>query len=292
MTIQDRVFPYALLVPALVVGGLVLAYPLVNGLALSFTGYTMINRTYSWVGLSNFVSNFKSPVYWEVFGNSVFIVFSAVLIQLAFGLSLALLLNSRVPGRNIFRSGIFLIWIQPEIVTALLWMIMFNSEFGILNFALRELGLIDEFVIWLNDPYASKLALIMVYGWRGIPFHMVLILAGLQTIPQHIIEQSKIDGAGALRRFWVITLPYIREILILVFLLSVVRAFQDITQVFVLTNGGPVYATTTLAVHVYKLAFQSFQLANAAAVGVTWMVFLLIIAYFYIRIVTKREFER
>jgi multiple sugar transport system permease protein len=275
-----------------VVGGLVLAYPLVNGLALSFTGYTMINRTYSWVGLSNFVSNFKSPVYWEVFGNSVFIVFSAVLIQLAFGLSLALLLNSRVPGRNIFRSGIFLIWIQPEIVTALLWMIMFNSEFGILNFALRELGLIDEFVIWLNDPYASKLALIMVYGWRGIPFHMVLILAGLQTIPQHIIEQSKIDGAGALRRFWVITLPYIREILILVFLLSVVRAFQDITQVFVLTNGGPVYATTTLAVHVYKLAFQSFQLANAAAVGVTWMVFLLIIAYFYIRIVTKREFER
>lgn len=292
MTIQDRMFPYVLLIPALLVGGLVLAYPLINGLVLSLTGYTMINQTYSWVGLTNFVSNFQSPVYWEVFGNSVFIVFSAVLIQLVFGLSLALLLNSRVPGRNIFRSGIFLIWIQPEIVTALLWMIMFNSEFGILNFMLRELGLIDEFVIWLNDPQASKLALIMVYGWRGIPFHMILIIAGLQTIPQHIIEQSTIDGAGAFRRFWFITLPYIRDILILVSLLSVVRAFQDITQVFVLTNGGPVNATTTLAVHVYKLAFQNFQLANAAAVGVTWMAFLLIIAYFYIRIVTKKEFER
>ena len=292
MTLQDRIFPYALLIPALAVGGIVLVYPLANGLVLSFTGYTMINREYGWVGLGNFLANFRSAVYWEVFANSIVIVFSAVLLQLLFGLTLALLLNTRVPGRNLFRSGIFLIWIQPEIVTALLWMIMFNSEFGIFNFVLKELGLIDEFVIWLNDPQASKLALILVYAWRGIPFHMVLILAGLQTIPQHIIEQSMIDGAGPVRRFRVITLPYLREILILVFLLSVVRAFQDITQVFVLTNGGPVYATTTLAIHVYKLAFQNFQLANAAAVGVTWMIFLLIIAYFYIRIVTKREFER
>jgi len=290
MTTQDRVFPYVLLIPALLVGGIVLVYPLVNGVILAFTDYTMINRQYNWVGLANFISNFKSAVYWEVFGNSLLIVFSAVLIQLVFGLSLALLLNARIPGRNIFRSSVFLIWIQPEIVTALLWMIMYNSEFGILNFVLKELGLIDEFVIWLNDPQASKLSLIIVYGWRGIPFHMVLILAGLQTIPQDIVEQSTIDGAGPMRRFWVITFPYIREIIILVFLLSVVRAFQDVTQVFVLTNGGPVYATTTLALRVYNMAFQNFQLANAASVGVTWMLFLLIIAYFYVRLVTKREF--
>lgn len=291
MTIGDRALPYLLLIPALVVGGIVLVYPLVNGVLLSFTGYTFIQPQYNWVGVKNFVTLFTSPIYWEVFLNTITLTFSAVALQLCMGLSLALLLNTELPGRGAFRSGIFFIWIIPEIVTAMVWMILLNSEFGMINFILKYIGLIRENVIWLGRPVEAKLSIIMVYAWRGTPFFMVMILAALQTIPSTIIDASKIDGAGSTQRFFKIVLPYIRDILILCCLLSVVRLFQDITQIVILTNGGPIYSTTTLAVHVYKEAFIGLQMGRAASIGVTWLIFLFILAIFYIRVVTKGEFR-
>ena len=289
MTKKDQLFPYLILIPALTIMGTVLVYPLINGIVLAFTDYTMFNPSYKLVGFKNIVSNFQSKVFWEIFSNSIIIVFSSVIIQLLLGLSVALLLFKKIFLRNFFRSAVFLIWILPEMVVALLWMIMYNSDFGILNFVLKQFGIISENIIWLNDPIWSRIALILVYGWRGTPFHMVLILAALQTIPKEIIESSKIDGAGNFKRFIHITIPYIKHIILLAFLLSVVRAFQDITQIFVLTNGGPIYSTTTLAIEVYKQAFTSFQLGKAASIGITWMLFLIILSIFYIRLITREE---
>jgi ABC-type sugar transport system permease subunit len=292
MSITDRALPYLLLIPALVVGGIVLVYPLINGIFLSLTSYTFIQPQYTWIGLKNFVSMFKDPIYWEVFLNTIIMTFSAVTLQLSVGLSLALLLNSSIPFRGGFRGGVFFIWILPEIVAALIWMIMLNSEFGILNFMLQWLGIARQNVIWLGRPLEAKASLIMVYAWRGTPFFMVMILAALQTIPSTILDASKIDGATGIQRFFIIVIPYIRDIIILCCLLSVVRLFQDVTQVVVLTNGGPIYSTTTLAVHVYKQAFIGLQMGKAAAVGVTWLIFLFVLAIFYIRLVTKGEFRR
>jgi ABC-type sugar transport system permease subunit len=119
-----------------------------------------------------------------------------------------------------------------------------------------------------------------------------MILAALQTIPGDIVDASKIDGAGAFQRFVYITIPYIRHILLLSCLLSIVRLFQDITLIYILTLGGPKNATTTLSVYVYKQAFQSFQMAKAAAIGVTWLLFLLLLAVFYVRLVTRGEFRK
>ena len=178
------------------------------------------------------------------------------------------------------------------IVISLLAMIIFNTEYGILNFTLKSIGFLDKNLAWLGRPWASKFALIFAYGWRGIPFFMVMILAALQTIPKDIIEAAAIDGANSIKRFMVITFPYIRHILILSCLLSVVRLFQDITLIFILTKGGPLYATTTLAVHVYKEAFEKFQMGRAAAIGVTWLIFLLFISRFYIKMVLKDEFRK
>ncbi len=176
-------------------------------------------------------------------------------------------------------------------VVALLWMVMYNSEFGILNYFLQAAGLTDNNLAWLADPGLAKLAIIIIYAWRGVPFFMVMILAALQTIPKDIVEASKIDGAGAYKRFLAITLPFITGVLTLCCLLAIVRLFQDITQIFILTQGGPLYSTTTFAVYVYQNAFVNFDMGRAFAVGITWMLLLSVIAIFYVRLVTTHRID-
>lgn len=288
----EQALPYLLLIPAFFIAGVVLIYPLLNGLRLSFTDYSLIKPSYTWIGFQNFKTIFSDPVYWEVFLNSIFIIFSSVAVQLLLGLAIALLLNKHIPLRGLFRSSVFIIWIIPLMVVALLWMIIFNSEFGILNFVLKEIGLIGKFIPWLGRQGAAKAAIIIVQGWRGVPFFMVMILAGLQTIPKDITDAATIDGANSVQRFFVIMLPFISHIVVLSALLSTVRLFQDITLIYILTNGGPVYATTTLAIHVYKEAFTNFQMGRAASIGVTWLIFLFILAVFYVRMVTKHELQK
>jgi len=287
-----KIYPYLLLLPTFIIAGVVLIYPLVNGIVLSFTSYTMLKPQYDWVGFKNFIHLFKDPVYWEVFFNSFFIVFTAVLIQVTLGLTIALLLNTSLPLRGFFRGSVFIIWIVPMMVVSLLWMIIYNSEFGILNYILKSIGIIEDYISWLGRPWPAKFSIIITHGWRGIPFFMVMILAALQTIPQDIVDAGKIDGAGALQRFIYITIPYINHILLLACLLSVVRLFQDITLIYILTLGGPMNSTTTLSVYVYKQAFQSYQVAKAAAIGLTWLILLFILAGFYVRLVTRSEFRK
>ena len=234
----------------------------------------------------------SDPVYWEVFRNSILIIFAAVAVQLVVGLAVALLLNTHMPLRGVFRSSVFVIWIIPQIVISLLWLIMYNSEYGILNYVLKGIGVIDEYVVWLGRPWPARIAHIITHGWRGVPFFMVMILAALQTIPTDIVDAARIDGAGSFQRFRVITVPFIRHIVGLSCLLSVVRLFQDITLTTILTQGGPVYATTTLGMYVYKEAFVGFQMGRASAIGVTWLVFLILLAAVYVRMVTKTEFRK
>ncbi len=287
-----RIYPYLLLIPTFLIGGVVLIYPLINGVLLSFTSYSLLQPTYNWSGLRNYLLIFRDPIYWEVFSNSLIIVFSAVLIQVSLGLIVALLLNNKIPGRGFFRGLIFIIWIVPMMVVSLLWMIIYNSEFGVLNHILQSFGLIDEYIAWLGRPVPAKFSIILTHGWRGVPFFMVMILAALQTIPNDIVDAGKIDGANSFQRFIYITIPYIRHILLLSCLLSIVRLFQDITLIYILTQGGPMNATMTLSVYVYKVAFDGMAMAKAAAIGVTWLIFLFILAIFYVRIVTKTEFRK
>ncbi len=287
--LYNKSFPILILAPALIIGGVVIVYPLLNGIILSFTNYTAFTPQYNWVGLNNYISIFKDPIYWEVVFNSIFIIFTSVFVQALAGLLIALLLNTNVYIRYLFRGFVFIIWIVPMIVISLLWLILFNSEYGIINYLLMQIGLAQDKILWLGKPWPARFALIIIYGWRGIPFYMVMTLAALQTIPEDIIEASTIDGVNALQRFFYIIFPLISPILFVSCLLSIVRLFQDITLIFMLTGGGPMYSTTTFAVHVYKEAFTSKLIGKAAAIGVTWLLFLFFLATFYIRKLTKKE---
>jgi multiple sugar transport system permease protein len=283
-----KLFPYIILLPALLIIGIVIAYPIINGIILSFTEYTFISPTYSWIGLKNYLNLVKDPVFGEVFFNSIFMVSISVLIQLSVGLVLALLLNTQIPFSNVFRSTIFLIWLFPFIVVTLLWMVLYSPEFSIINYMLKEIGVLTRNINWLSGIWLSKFAIIIVYAWKGIPFFMVMILAALKTVPKDLIEAAEIDGAKNYQVFLNITLPLIRNIILLACILSTVRLFQDVTVVFVLTGGGPVYATTTLGLHVYNEAFVNLNIGKAATMGVMWLVLLIFVAAYYVRLIKKQ----
>jgi len=273
--------------PAISISLLVLIYPLVNGVLLAFTDYSLVRQETNFVGLQNFRALFTSSRFWLIFGNSLGIAFVSVGLQIVAGMTLALLLNQHIPFREGFRALVFVIWVLPMIVVSLLWLVSFNSDFGIVNALLRRLGIIDENISWFASPMGARATIVLAFAWRGTPFFMVMILAGLQTIPTSLTEAGMIDGASAPQRFWRITLPNIMDIVILAALLSTVRIFQNITFIYTLTGGGPLNATTTLAIDVYRKAFVSFRMGDAAAVGVTWLFFLALIASVYLRRVTR-----
>jgi multiple sugar transport system permease protein len=290
-SISERAFPYLLVGPAFLICCLVLVYPLIHSIILSFTDYSLIRpKRFNWVGFENYWELFKSNEFWQILFNSVFIISLSVFTAASIGLSLALILNMNLFFRSFFRSAIFTIWIVPIMVISLLWMIIFNADFGILNYVLLQLGIIENKIMWLGQRWPARFALIITYGWWGIPYYMIMMLAALQTIPKDIVEASIIDGAGPFLRFSKITLPYISPILLLCCLISTIRLFQDVTAIYTLTSGGPVNATTTLAMKVYVEAFRKFQMGSAASVGVTWLVLLLILANQYLKLVIKKEF--
>jgi len=286
--ISEHAFPYLLLLPALLITVMVLLYPLVHAILLSFTDYSLVKLKVSWVGLKNYSVLLRDPVYWEILFNSIFIVGASVVCQAAMGLSVALLLNTSIPLRGFFRGTVFLIWIIPVMVISLLWMVMFNADFGVINYLLRSVGLIEDKIIWLGKQWPARFALITTYSWWGVPYFMVMMLAALQTIPTTIIEAAIMDGAGVFQRFRKITLPHISHILLLCCLLSTVRLFQDITAIYILTSGGPVNATTTLAMRVFVDSFRRFQMGEAASVGVTWLILLFFLARQYLKLVIRK----
>ncbi len=284
---NQKLFPYYLLIPAFIISTLVIVYPVINGLMVSFTDYSLINTTYSWNNFHNYIEIFTDANYRGIFFNTFFIVFISVVIQLFFGLVLALLLDSNIPFRNFFRSAVFVIWITPMIVSALLWMIIYNNEFGILNYLIKILLKVSDNISWISAVWPARFALIIVYGWRGIPFFMVMLLAALQTIPENLVDASRTDGANTIQVFKYITYPIIKPILLLACLLSAVNLFQDITLIFILTGGGPINATTTVALYIYKEAFEFFNTGKAASLGIIWLIILAIFAIFYVRNVSK-----
>ncbi len=287
--LSDFQFALILIVPCFIVMGLIIVYPLFRAVFMSFTDYNLLRPQFGWVGLQNYLNWFSNEIFWEVLLNTVLFSLSSVGLSLIVGLVLALLLNRDIVGRRFFRGAILMIWIVPWVVVSFLWLYMFNPNYGLFNYLLYRLGIIDEFLPWFAQPNLAKMSILIVYSWRSIPFMMIMLLAGLQTIPNDVIDAAEIDGAGAIARFRWVTIPYLKQILLIVFLLQTIRLFQEFTLIYLLTGGGPIYATTTLSIHVYQTAFQSYEMGTASAIGVTWLIFLMVFGFLYIKIITKKE---
>lgn len=272
LKMREAVSGYLFVLPAVLGFVLWFAGPMVYSAWISMTEWDMLSPP-RWVGLGNFRAMVDDDLFWTSLRVTFsYVVISVPLIQiLSFGI--ALLLNIKVRGLAVFRTIYYLPTIAPVIASSLLWSWIFNSEFGLLNSVLREIGLPK--VLWLQDTRWALPTLILLAAW-GFGGTMVIYLAGLQGIPQALYEAAAIDGARAWHRLIHITIPMMGPVIFFNSLLGVVFALQTFTQGFIITNGGPQNSTLFYALYLYREAFTNFRMGYAAALG--WVLFMIVLA--------------
>lgn len=273
---KDVLFGYGLMLPTFIVFAVVILYPIISAVIRSFCDYTFltVNKPLTWNDFGNYKKILKDGFLSQIWTTIQFTV-GTVGIELVLGMGIALLLNSKIRGRNALRSVFLMPWCIPSIVTALLWSWLFQAQYGIINYVLYGLGLISApNAEWVLNPSTSLGVVTIAVVWRQTPYMLVMILAGLQSINHDLIEAASIDGANGLQTFWHITLPGIRVVLGNTIITCIMASFQQFTIIYNMTAGGPLGKTTTLSIAAYKQAFTQLDLGAGSAIGVIWMMIL------------------
>jgi multiple sugar transport system permease protein len=284
--------PYLLFLPALLAIGAVLFYPVVQAILISLRSYYLPKIATSgtpFIGLANYQAISEAPEFWHaLLFNAVYTVGSVAGLYLL-ALVVALLLNDEFRGRGLFRALAIVPWAVPYVVAALTWIWILDIQFGVFNSILLRTGVIAKAIPWLLSPGWAKFSVILSTIWKQFPFAAIMLLAGLQGIPQELYEAADVDGAGALGRFRHVTLPGLHNVSLLVILLSGIQIFKLFTVIYLLTGGGPGRTTETLVVQTYLEAFSTFDMGRASAIGVVTLVLTLIFSVVLIRFGYREE---
>lgn len=270
-----------LLLPALVILGLLTAYPIFSVIWNAFGEVDRNGQHYHFVGLANFSALFDDVFFRAAINNTVVFTVVASLAQVLLGLWLALLFNHRFPGRRFALPLLIYPMMISTMVCSAIWRAWYHYDYGLLNSVLVAIGLPAQ--EWLFNPHLALYAIVLVDTWQWTPMAFLIILAGLQSIPKDIGEAALVDGARGWRSFAYITLPLIKKQLMLAFLLRSIDTFKLFDKVYVLTGGGPGNATETLSMFVYKYGFRFFDLGMASASALVMLVISLLMTLFYAR---------
>lgn len=250
----------------IIMGGLIF-YPLANAISLSTTSLNFLTGETVDVGFRNYEKLLDNSDYLLSMQNTIQFTFWSLLVKFITGMTIALLLNSKIPLRNILTGVMLLPWIVPEIVTALAWRSIYDPIFGGLNPILESIGLIDQPLGWLSDPNLAMPSVIAVNVWKGIPFYTMLLLAGLKAVDREQLEAAEVDGANAIRRFRHVTLPGMRYVIIVTLLLSFISTFNSFGLIFLMTGGGPGGATRVYSILAYEKGIRSLQYGPGIAIA-------------------------
>lgn len=281
-------FAFLLVVPGLALLAAVVVYPLITSLVTAFFEQSLLYPGREFVGFQNIVDVLQGE-FFTLFGQTMVFTLGTTLIPFVIGFGLALALNTRIAGSKLLRGLMLIPWLVPGVVVSFLWMWIFNANYGVMNALLQSLGLIDDPQAWLAQPGTAMLAVIIAKTWQSFPWMMVMLLAGLQTVPRELHEAAEIDGAGTIRRFFSITVPQMYGIIGLVLLLEFIWNFQHFDIIYVLTGGGPAGSTQTFATAVYETAFHGFDLGKAGALGLLWLLLLMVLVVVYVRFSERGE---
>ena len=289
---SERLLPYWLLAPAVVVTVVIVFMPMVQAVFTSFYDLILFRPNASkFVGFGNYIKLFNDPVFWTALWNTIIWIGLTVPLQMGLGLVAALLLNREFPWRGLARALIIIPWALPSVVIALMWRWIYDPNTGVLNDILIYLSIVQSAVPWLADPNVAIYAIIATLTWQGFPFFAVMILAGLQGIPRSQYEAASIDGASTWRQFVHITLPGIAPVLATAGLLRVIWVANSMDVIFVMTGGGPGYATHTLPLYAFIKARQNLDFGYGTAIAVTFTILLGAFVVLYLSR-TMREVER
>ena len=272
-----------LIAPTVLVFATVIVYPLVSAVYLSvFSIYTPTMQG-DFAGLDNYSRLLVSGEFWRSLLNNLIWTAGTLVLQIGFGIAVALMLHRNILFRSLARSLVLFPYFLSTVVAVLVWRWLFNDLYGVLNHMLMWARIVDMPVDWLGSMPNAMVSLIFVGAWKYFPFVVIAVLARLQSIPTELYEAATIDGAGRLARFRDVTLPQLKEVLIVIVLLRTIWDFKEFDLIYLLTGGGPVIATQTLPLMVYKEAFSLNQMGGASAVAVLMMLIMLIFMSLYLR---------
>ncbi|MGF1477747.1 MAG: carbohydrate ABC transporter permease [Geminicoccaceae bacterium] len=277
--------------PAALIVLIVTLFPLVYSLTLSFQTVRLVPPVPPrFVGFDNYIALFNQPRFWEVLGNTGTIVVSSVLVQYALGFALAMALFHRVPGERLFRISFLLPMLMAPVAVALIWRMLFHSTLGPINDLFTLMGLPN--LPFLTDSTWATGSLILVEIWQWTPFVVLLMLAGLQSLPQDIYEAARLEDASPWQQFWSITFPLLLPISAAVVFIRVVEAFKIIDTVFVLTGGGPGTSTETLTLYAYQEGLKKFNLGYTSALSFAFLFFVILVGVLYMTLLKPQIDKR
>lgn len=277
---STRLFAVILIAPALVLFVAVIGYPMVRSLVYGFYRGSLLTDVSTFVGFQNIANLLGTPSFWGmVWHTGVFVVISSVG-AFALALSLALALNSRIPGKGIWRTSFLIPWVLPGVVVSFLWSWIFNTNYGLLNGVIATLGGPGD-TNWLNSPTLAMAGVIIAKIWHSFPWMAVLLMAAMQGVPSEVHDAAAVDGARGWRKQWYVVLPQIKPAMALTLLLETIWGLQHFEIPWVMTGGGPVGSTTTLSIGLYKAAFNNYDLGQAGAIGIVWTLIMGVLAAIY-----------
>ena len=283
---SDALFAYGLVLPAFILLMLIRVYPVFNGFVLSFTdaSITGIRQGYNYIGFENYIELFQDGEFWGAMVFTLFYVFCVVLFSYIFGLLAAVLLNGEIKGRAVWRSFLLIPWVIPGVVAVNSWLFALNPQLGFVNNLLvRQLHLFPEPIQFFSTPAAARTTVIFTSVWKSYPFMMIMMLAGLQGIPEDLYEAARIDGASTWKQFTKITVPMLSSVTMVSTTLMTIWNMNSFEGIGLLTQGGPNGSTYVISVLAYFKAFYQMKLGYASAQSSINMIIMLIFSVFYIK---------
>jgi len=283
---RDLLFALVLITPALVVLLSLSIYPLIYSITISLQTETADGIKW---GVSNFTRLISDAFFLTAMAHTFIYAVVALVFEFLIGMSLALLLNSQIRGRTLFRAALLVPMMLPTVVVGVVWRLMLNPNFGAINGTLKEVGVNTEPLTWTASPKLALLSVIAVDAWQWTPFVFLVLLAGLQAIPQEPYEAALIDGSSRWQTFRYVTLPLLKPAILIALLLRTMDLLRVFDQIFILTEGGPGFATETISLYIYRTAFRFFDFGYAAAMSFVLLTLTNVISTIYIRFLQTKQ---
>ena len=291
---KDKRLGYMLIIPTFIVLIIVVIYPLLYALYISFYNLNIAipYKGKVFVGFQNYLYVINNPGWWAAVVRTLYFVVADITFGIVIGLGVALLLNRKLPFRSLIFAIILFPYVLPPIVNALMWKLTYDSDYGFLNGILYQFGLIKDYIPWLSNTKSAIVMLIIANLWQGTPFAIILFLAGLKSIPLELYEASKIDGASGWNSFIYITLPLLKPIIYVLVVMKTILTFKIFDLIYALTGGGPANSTQVVSMKIYDESFNFLKFGRASAMAYILLIIVVLFALFYQKLFEgKKETE-
>ena len=285
---------YLYVAPAILVMLIVIGYPIYYTIELSFfntpASLSLADKTFN--GLDNYVTILTSPIFWKVTWQTVVWTTLSTFFAFVLGLGAALALNREFAGRGFLRGLLLIPWVVSAVAASYVWKWLYHSDFGVIGALMVQFGLTDHPINFIDNTTTSLYALIVVNVWKEFSFAMIMLMAGLQTVPDSLLRAAQVDGASAWQRFWHVTFPHLAGVSTVTVLLLAVQNFNSFIIPWVMTSGGPAGSSDIWITHIYQIAFGRQRWGVGAAYAVILFIVMMVLGYFYVRALTKGDESR